>query len=81
MRTRIPRAEVPREDPVFKAELERFLAAQRDPGPPQPGHGTSARKPGQPMGRHARTHGKGGKGGKGGGGGGKAGGPSRKPKG
>jgi ATP-dependent RNA helicase RhlE len=59
MRTRIPRAEVPRNDPVFLAELERFHAAQKDPGPPQEGHGVSSRKEGKPLGRHALTHGKG----------------------
>ncbi len=59
MRARIPREEVPRNAPVFQAELERFLAAQRDPGPPQPGHGASTRKPGQAPGRHARSHKKG----------------------
>jgi ATP-dependent RNA helicase RhlE len=56
MRTKIPRAPVPREDPVFQAEWERIQAAQRDPGPPQKDHGVSRRTPGQKPGRHARTH-------------------------
>jgi ATP-dependent RNA helicase RhlE len=42
--TRIPRTPVPRDAPAFLAEQERFLAAQRDPGPPQPGHGTSKKR-------------------------------------
>jgi ATP-dependent RNA helicase RhlE len=58
IRGKIPRAEVPRRDKVFLAELARFEASQRDPGPPQPGHGTSTRKEGQAPGRHARTHAK-----------------------
>ncbi len=58
IRGRIPRGEVPRRDPVFIAELERFLTAQRDPGPKQPDHGVSKLKPGQSPGRHARTHAK-----------------------
>ncbi len=41
---RIPRTPVPRDSPAFQAEQERFLAAQRDPGPPQPGHGTSRKR-------------------------------------
>jgi ATP-dependent RNA helicase RhlE len=59
MRAGIPRAIVPREDPVFQAEWERHQAAQRDPGPPQKDHGMSKKEPGQAPGRHARTHGKG----------------------
>jgi ATP-dependent RNA helicase RhlE len=59
IRTRIPRAEVPRSDEVFVAELSRYQASQKDPGPPPPGHGQSTRGPGQPPGRHARTHPKG----------------------
>ncbi len=58
MRTNIPREEVPREDPVFKAEVERLAAAQRDPGPPQKDHGVKKQPEGQGPGRHARTHGK-----------------------
>jgi ATP-dependent RNA helicase RhlE len=58
IRGRIPRAEVPRKDPVFIAEMERFEAAQRDPGPPQAGHGVSGRKQGAAPGRHARSHAK-----------------------
>jgi ATP-dependent RNA helicase RhlE len=56
MRAKIPRVPVPREDPLFQKEWERLLAAQRDPGPPQKGHGVSQRQPGQGPGRHARTH-------------------------
>jgi ATP-dependent RNA helicase RhlE len=52
MGQRIPRAQVPREDPVFQEALAAFLARQRDPGPPQPGHGEGKRA----QGRHARTH-------------------------
>jgi ATP-dependent RNA helicase RhlE len=60
MRANIPRAAVPREDPVFQAEWERHQAAQRDPGPPQKDHGVSKREqPGQTPGRHALSHGKG----------------------
>jgi ATP-dependent RNA helicase RhlE len=56
MRAKIPRVSVPREDPVFQKEWERLLASQRDPGPPQKDHGQSQRKPGEKLGRHARTH-------------------------
>jgi ATP-dependent RNA helicase RhlE len=59
MRANIPRTAVPREDPVFKAELERLAAAARDPGPPQKDHGVSKKAPGQAPGRHALSHGKG----------------------
>ncbi|HEX5750063.1 MAG TPA: DEAD/DEAH box helicase [Archangium sp.] len=58
MRAGIPRATVPREDPVFQAEWERHQAAQRDPGPPQKDHGMSKRDTGQAPGRHARSHGR-----------------------
>ncbi len=58
MRGGIPRATVPREDPVFLAEVERLQAAQRDPGPPQKDHGVSKKEPGQTPGRHARSHGR-----------------------
>jgi ATP-dependent RNA helicase RhlE len=56
MRARIPRVPVPREDPVFREHWERFLAAQRDPGPPQQDPGQPRRAPEQAPGRHARTH-------------------------
>jgi ATP-dependent RNA helicase RhlE len=59
MRGGIPRATVPREDPVFQAEVERLKAAERHPGPPQKDHGVSKKAPGQAPGRHARSHGKG----------------------
>ncbi|XXF80400.1 DEAD/DEAH box helicase [Myxococcaceae bacterium GXIMD 01537] len=52
----IPRVQVPRESPVFQAEQARFLAAQRDPGPPQARPAQPARPEGQEPGRHARTH-------------------------
>ena len=58
IRQRIPVAEVPRKDKVFQAELARFEAAQRDPGPRQPGHGVSGRPPRKAPGRHARSHAK-----------------------
>jgi ATP-dependent RNA helicase RhlE len=54
MRSKIPRVPVPHEDPVFQEHWERFLAAQKDPGPPQPGQ--PKRAPDAPGGRHARTH-------------------------
>jgi len=56
-RARIPEGEVPRGEALFQASLESSVARQRDPGPRQPLHGVSARPPGQPPGRHARTHG------------------------
>nr|WP_211193859.1 DEAD/DEAH box helicase [Pyxidicoccus fallax] len=56
MRAEIPRVPVPREDPVFKEHWERFLAAQKDPGPPQTGASAPKLEPGQAPGRHARTH-------------------------
>jgi len=56
MRSNIPREEVPREDPIFQAEMARLAAAQRDPGPPQKDHGV---KKAQSTGRHAQTHKKG----------------------
>jgi ATP-dependent RNA helicase RhlE len=51
-RTEVPRADVPRDSPIFKAEAAR----QANPGPAQQGHHQSTRPPGQPLGRHARTH-------------------------
>ena len=59
MRGGIPRVSVPREDPVFRAEVDRLQAAQRDPGPPQKDQGAPKKDPGQTPGRHARSHGKG----------------------
>ncbi|HYO68548.1 MAG TPA: DEAD/DEAH box helicase [Archangium sp.] len=59
MRAGIPRASVPREDPVYLAELERLAAAARDPGPPQKDHGISKRDPARAPGRHALSHAKG----------------------
>ncbi len=56
MRANIPRLPVPREDPLFREHWERFLAAQRDPGPSQKQEAEPKREPGQAPGRHARTH-------------------------
>ncbi len=55
---KVPTAELPRDEPVFARLLEEARAKERDPGPPQPGHGVSTRPPGAPLGRHARSHGK-----------------------
>ncbi len=52
----IPRAPIPRDSKVFVAYQSSAEAKQRDPGPPQPGHGISTRPPGQEPGRHARSH-------------------------
>ncbi|MDQ3262787.1 MAG: DEAD/DEAH box helicase [Myxococcota bacterium] len=52
----IPRAPIPRDSKVFQAYQSSAEAKQRDPGPPQPGHGISTRPPGQEPGRHARSH-------------------------
>ncbi|MBJ6762371.1 DEAD/DEAH box helicase [Myxococcaceae bacterium JPH2] len=62
IRQAIPRADVPREDPIFVAELAQYHARQRDPGPPQASHGVSNRPQNQEPGRHARSHRKGGPG-------------------
>ncbi|MHB8875100.1 MAG: DEAD/DEAH box helicase [Myxococcaceae bacterium] len=51
-RTEVPRAAVPRESAIFQAEAARQL----HPGPAQHGHRSPGRPPGQPQGRHARTH-------------------------
>jgi ATP-dependent RNA helicase RhlE len=56
MHAEIPRVPVPREDPVFKEQWELFMAAQRDPGPPQQGASQPKSAPDQGPGRHARTH-------------------------
>jgi ATP-dependent RNA helicase RhlE len=56
MRAKVPRVPVPREDPLFQEHWERFLAAQREPGPPQKDHGVSKRASGHEPGRHGRTH-------------------------
>jgi ATP-dependent RNA helicase RhlE len=55
MRAQIPRVPVPREDPVFVEHWERFLAQQKDPGPPQQ-QSQPKRAPDAGPGRHARTH-------------------------
>ncbi|MCE9666481.1 DEAD/DEAH box helicase [Myxococcus stipitatus] len=56
MRAQIPRVAVPREDPVFQEAWTRFVAAQKDPGPPQ--KDAQSPRPASTPGRHARTHGK-----------------------
>ncbi|CAM4217639.1 DEAD/DEAH box helicase [Corallococcus sp. ZKHCc1 1396] len=58
IRQELPLADVPRKNPIFRKEMEAFLAKQRDPGPPQAGHGRSTRAPDATPGRHARSHGK-----------------------
>ena len=72
LRVPVPRAEVPKDDPVFKEAVAAERSRQADPGPRGPGHGVSQRPAGAPLGRHARTHQKkhhaGGGGGHGGGG-------------
>ncbi len=69
-KVRTPRAEVPRQSPVFLRAMEAERAKQAHPGPPSPDHGRSSRPQGQAPGRHARSHPrKGGGGGHGGGGG------------
>lgn len=52
----VPRAEVPRSHPVFKATVRELDERQRDPGPPQAGHGVPTREADKPLGRHARSH-------------------------
>ena len=55
-RARVPEGRVPRHEPHFAAMAQEYAAQQRHPGPRQPSHGVSSRPPGQPPGRHARTH-------------------------
>jgi hypothetical protein len=56
LRAPVPRQSVPREEMVFQEAIADERARQADPGPPQANAGQSTRPPGQPMGRHARTH-------------------------
>jgi ATP-dependent RNA helicase RhlE len=55
-RLSLPRAEVPRTSPVFRAELTRDAERHVEGNARQPGFGVSVRPAGQPRGRHARTH-------------------------
>ncbi len=56
LRTPVPRAKLPSEDPVFLKAVAEEKARQADPGhQPPPRQGASARQ-GAPLGRHARTH-------------------------
>lgn len=57
-RAKIPRAEVPEDDPVFVSAIESERARQSHPGPRSSDHGVSQRPSGQAPGRHARTHAK-----------------------
>ena len=72
LRNKVPRAEVPVEDPVFIAAAAAERTRQADPGPRGHGHGVSQRPAGSQPGRHARTHAKKPHAGGGGGGGGGA---------
>jgi ATP-dependent RNA helicase RhlE len=56
LRAEVPRQPVPRDEDVFQKAVADDRARQADPGPPQADAGQSTRPPGQPMGRHARTH-------------------------
>ena len=56
LRNKVPRAEVPVEDPVYIEAMVAERSRQADPGPRERGHGQSTRAAGAPMGRHARTH-------------------------
>ncbi len=58
LRNKVPRAEVPVEDPVFIAAAAAERTRQSDPGPRGHGHGVSQRPAGAQPGRHARTHAK-----------------------
>jgi ATP-dependent RNA helicase RhlE len=55
-KVRTPRAEVPRQSPVFLRAMEAERAKQAHPGAPSLDHGRSSRPPGQAPGRHARSH-------------------------
>ncbi len=56
LRVKVPRAEVPEEDPVYIEALASERTRQADPGPRGSGHGVSSRSPGTQPGRHARSH-------------------------
>ena len=68
LRVKVPRSEVPVDDPVFIAAAASERTRQSDPGPRSHGHGVSQRPSGAQPGRHARSHPK--KASSGGGGGG-----------
>jgi ATP-dependent RNA helicase RhlE len=55
-RSPLPRAAVPRDSEVFATAIAAERARQSNPGPRSAPHGQSTRPPGQPLGRHARTH-------------------------
>jgi ATP-dependent RNA helicase RhlE len=55
-RAKVPRAEVPVDDPVYIAALASERTRQADPGPRSASHGQSRRPAGAQPGRHARTH-------------------------
>jgi hypothetical protein len=55
-KAKTPRAEVPRQSPVFLRAMEAERTKQAHPGPPSPDHGRSSRPTGQQPGRHARSH-------------------------
>ncbi|HEY0882477.1 MAG TPA: ATP-dependent helicase, partial [Archangium sp.] len=78
LRNKVPRAELPVDDEVFKEAVAAERARQADPGPRGPNHGQSQRPAGAPLGRHARSHPKKPKAHHGGGGGG-GGQPAAKP--
>ena len=56
LRNKVPRAEVPFEDPVFIEAATAERSRQADPGPRGHGHGVSQRPAGSQPGRHARSH-------------------------
>jgi ATP-dependent RNA helicase RhlE len=58
LRLPVPRAVVPREDPVFIAAAVAERSRQADPGPRRSDHGVSQRPAGSQPGRHARSHAK-----------------------
>ena len=55
LRNKVPREEVPTDDPVYVEQLAAERARQADPGR-SPNHGVSQRAPGAQPGRHARSH-------------------------
>ena len=57
LRNKVPREEVPTDDPVYIESLSAERARQAEPGR-SPGHGISQRPAGQQPGRHARSHAK-----------------------
>jgi ATP-dependent RNA helicase RhlE len=55
-RAKVPRGDIPTDDPVFQEALTAERTRQADPGPRGASHGVSQRSPGQQPGRHARSH-------------------------